>query len=277
MEKIGVLPNEEKDIGLSFTRKTTEWIESRGLEALLPAEAGKALGLRGVGAAEFFSSSDMIVVLGGDGTMLRAARQAALYDTPLLGVNLGTMGYLTDAEAGDAFGALESALAGECALEKRMMLECKPLGESFIALNDVCISRGSSPRLVTIQLGINGEYIDTVRADGVIISTPTGSTAYSLSAGGPILKPDSEMIVITFICPHSLHIRPFVAPATDVVSIGVEGACDAVLSMDGESKAATVPGRLMEIRRSKYCATVMRSHKNNFFEVLRHKFISRTI
>jgi NAD+ kinase len=271
MKTIGVLPNEEKDLDLSYTRIIVDWIRKIGLEALVPQEAAERLGLCKCSQSEFFSSSDMIAVLGGDGTMLRAARQAALHNTPLLGINLGTLGYLTDAEAGDGLQVLEKAVSGNYRLEKRMMLECKPLGEQFIALNDVCISRGASPKLITIQLGINGEYIDTVRADGMIISTPTGSTAYSLSAGGPILKPNSEMIVITFICPHSLHIRPFVAPATDVVNIGVEGSHDAVLSMDGESKAVAVPGRLMEIRKSKYWTTVMRTNNMGFFEVLRRK------
>lgn len=272
-----MLPNEEKDIGLSYTKKIVNWIEAHGMEAVIPEEEGAILGRPGLSQHGFFEESELVAVLGGDGTMLRAASVAALYATPLLGINLGTLGYLTDADQCDGIASLEKAVAGECFVERRMMLECKPLGESFIALNDVCISRGSSPRLITIQLGINGEHIDTVRADGVIVSTPTGSTAYSMSAGGPILKPDSEMIVVTFICPHSLSSRPFVAPATDTVSIGVAGANDAVLSMDGEAKAQAVPGKLMEIRRSKYFASVMRTHEQGFFDTLRRKIISRRI
>jgi NAD+ kinase len=277
MRTIGVLPNEEKDIGLSYTKKTLSWIESKGMEAVVPEEAGEMLGRPGLSQREFFKACELVAVLGGDGTMLRAASVAALFGTPLLGINLGTLGYLTDADQCDGMASLEKAVAGECFVERRMMLECKPLGESFIALNDVCISRGPSPKLITIQLGINGEHIDTVRADGVIVSTPTGSTAYSMSAGGPILKPDSEMIAITFICPHSLSSRPFVAPATDTVSIGVAGANDAVLSMDGETKAQAVPGKLMEIRRSKYFASVIRTREQGFFDTLRRKIISRRI
>jgi NAD+ kinase len=222
----------------------------------------------GVPEAVFFRQSEFIVVLGGDGTMLRAAQMAARTNTPLLGVNLGALGYLTDVEKNEEDEAFQTVLADHCRLEKRMMLETET--HPWLALNDICVERGFSSKLIRVRLQINEEYIDTIRADGIIVSTPTGSTAYNLAAGGPILKPESEMMVVTAICPHTLYLRPWVISAADTVRVTVLDT-DAKLAMDGQNRAKLAAGDEIAIRRSAYYTTIMKTKASGFFEILRRK------
>jgi len=205
LKKVGIISNFDKDAGLKVTKTIADFLEQKGADLLMLENMAKPLnmGRYAVSEKELYNESDFLVVLGGDGTILGAGRKAAIYDTPLLGINLGTLGYLTDVEKSGAKTSLEKVLKGDYKIEKRMILEgfISSKGKSgILALNDVCIFRGSFSKIVKLNLFINNEYLYTYRADGVIISTPTGSTAYNLSAGGPILKPDVQMVVITPIC-----------------------------------------------------------------------------
>jgi len=186
---------------------------------------------------------------------------------------LGTLGYLTDIEPDEVDQALSAVLHGRFKLEKRIMLRTD-LNDNWAALNDIVISRGLFSKLIRFQLFINDDFIDTIRADGIIISTPTGSTAYNLSAGGPILKPDSEMTVITAICPHMLYLRPWVISADDTVSIRVLNDSDAVLVMDGQNMSAPEAGRLISICRSDKYTNIIKTKPLSFYEILRRKIIN---
>ena len=259
MKNIGIVYNADKDKGLIFTGQVYDCVAALGCRPLMDAD-------------EIFSHSDLILVLGGDGTMLQAAHKASVAGIPLMGVNLGTLGYLTDIEPGELDQALNAVLQGRFSLEKRIMLQTDLNGD-WLALNDFVISRGILTKLIRLQIYINGDYIDTIRADGIIVSTPTGSTAYNLSAGGPILKPDSDMMVITAICPHTLYLRPWVISAGDTVSVRVLKDADAVLVMDGQNMTTLEADRLLSIRRSEKYTSIIKTKNLNFYEILRRKFI----
>ncbi|MDR1914258.1 MAG: NAD(+)/NADH kinase [Clostridiales bacterium] len=255
IKKIGIITNPEKDTNLAFTRELTGWIQDFACEAVI--------------GDNIFEDSDAIFVLGGDGTILRAAGRAAVRRKPLLGVNLGRLGYLTDVDRPDAKRALTALLKGEYRIEKRMMLRIED--SDLLALNDVCITR-SSGKLIGIQLYINDEFIDEFRADGLIIATPTGSTAYTLSAGGPILKPDVEMIAITAICPHSLSLRPWVVSANDTVRVM---ASDARLMVDGENIGCLEQKQNIVVCRSEHITEIIKTTTLGFYEILRRKMLPR--
>lgn len=251
---IGVLSNPDKDPGLEFAQRLIRLLNAKGCETAV--------------GDNVFDRADAVIALGGDGTMLKASRQAAVRGIPVLGINLGTLGYLTDVERDEAEQALNSLLAGRFRVESRMMLSTDSIDTP--ALNDVCVMRCGA-KLLSASLYINGEPVDTVRADGIVVATPTGSTAYSLSAGGPILKPDCEMIVVTAICPHMLTMRPLVVSASDVVSVRMHN--DAEINMDGENVTLVPKGGVIAIRRSSYTARVIKTKELGFYEILRRKLM----
>jgi len=242
-----IFTNRHKDAGLAYTREIEGFLKARGVR-ITPAG----------------QKADFWIVLGGDGTMLRAAREAAVLDVPLLGINLGNMGFLTDADRQDGFVAIEKVLAGDYESQKRLML-C--VGNN-LALNDVVVgSNTGGLRLFSVY--INGAHMDDIRADGIIVATPTGSTAYNLSAGGPILAPYGDMLVITAICPHNLSTRPWVVSGSDEVRIIPK--YPALLMMDGEKIDTIQAGCGVEIWRAPYSATILKTVPIHFCEVLRKK------
>lgn len=279
MRKIAVIPNTEKDRDLSFTREIAEWLIQNNCRPYFSHPVADALHMPAhtCEPAHFFESVDLLVALGGDGTILRLARDAAIYDKPLIGINLGTLGYLTDVEKADAFTALRKVLQGEYYLEKRMMLtvegdELSNTGNTLIALNEVCVSRGLLAKMISIELYINDEYIDTLRADGIVVSTPTGSTAYNLSAGGPLLMPDSEMIAITPICPHALHARPWVIAASAKITLRVHDPVnEGMLVLDGQNKGSIKTGQAVTIRRAEQYTQIIKTNVLGFYARLRMK------
>jgi NAD+ kinase len=177
---------------------------------------------------------DLVVSLGGDGTMLRAAQVAHAQDAPLIGVNLGALGYLTEVDAGKEQDAIESIFEGRFEIEERVMLRCAIEGEDIVAVNEALVERSSRYRLVRLQVRIGGERLTAFNADGVLVATPTGSTAYALSAGGPIVSPKAQCLVVVPVSAHMIFSRPFVLSAEEVVEITVDEASgDAYLSLDG--------------------------------------------
>ena len=252
---IGVIANGTHDPNYAYAREVELWLEERGYITTCEEP-------------EMYSSK-YLIVLGGDGTMLRAARETAKYNTQILGINLGTLGYLTDAERHDGLEAIEKMLTGDYKRERRIMLESR----GNVALNEIMIHRVEPSKLMGFRICVNGDHMDTLRADGIIVSTPTGSTAYNLSAGGPILRPDSEMIVITAVCPHTLYARPWVIPGDDEVSLTPVDAsdCHALISLDGDPKFTLEIGETITIRRSEHMATIVKTSRVDFFELLRKK------
>ncbi len=285
MKTVGILPNSDRDKGLEFTKKLLDWLLSNDIKPLLTQDVAKELGCMEYATIkdDIFRYSDFLTVLGGDGTILRAAKTAAVYDTPLIGINLGRLGYLTDVEKSGAFESLTKVFEGNYKIEKRLMLQVALTSENTgetptdigIALNDVCVSKGLSSKMITIKLKFNGEYVDTYRSDGIVISTPTGSTAYNLSAGGPILKPDMEIMAITLICPHMLYTRPSVVSSEDVISIEVleNPYNDSRLALDGENANHLKNGDIITIRRSEYYTRIIKTQDRGFYNILRQKLV----
>jgi len=282
MKKIGFLPNITRDANLYATCDLMGFAADLGYQVASLSEYSQFL----PSYCELMDStnelcqiSDFIVTLGGDGTVLKAASYAALTATPLLGINLGNVGYLTDAERANAKESITKVVKGNYKIQERMMLQVSHGGDSpSLALNDVTINRGLSSRLIQCVVHINGEYMDTFRADGIIISTPTGSTAYNLAAGGPIVRPDAKMVVITPISPHSLSTRPAVISHEDIVSIRFVNNHDIVVSADGEAiSLPTAPDyhdgeTEILISQAKYSTHIIKTNSFGFYEILRMKF-----
>ena len=278
MKKVGILPNIEKDKDWSVTKCLAEYLKQHGCTVLLPENAASQCTFPAMLEQEecLFQKADFIICLGGDGTILGVGRKSAPYGTPILGINLGHLGFLTAVEKNEAEVAINKVLSGEYKLEKRMLLTAHVVGEEtdqLIALNDICVTRGAESRLLEFRIMINGDYVDTVRADGIIICTPTGSTAYNLAAGGPVIKADAQIIAITPICAHTLTSRPIVISAEDEVEVEVTPKGETIYSItaDGQESKDLQGVHSFRIGKSAYFATIIKTSQQSFYDVLRHK------
>lgn len=277
-KKIGFVTNIEKDPTLQETKKMVDFVLKKGCEVYVSENFSDVHpDVIATSSSEMYKSVDFVVVIGGDGTILRVARSAAIFDTPILGINFGTLGYLADVEKINAIDAIEKVLNGDFTIENRMMLEpyvergCVS-HEINLALNEVCITNSVCSRMIKLSVEVNGEYFDTFRADGIIVSTPTGSTAYNLSAGGPILSPHTELMTITHICPHTLYARPFVIDGNDVVRIRVQSNYNNVqMSCDGQSTVQMKNDDVIIVKKSRYVTRIIKTTNMNFYDILRRK------
>lgn len=228
------------------------------------------------GIAVALEEPDLVISLGGDGTMLRAAQHAHAADVPLLGVNLGTLGYLTEVDPTHEIEAVRRVLAGDFEIQDRMMLSCSTEGpgtpEPFVALNEVLVERSSRRRLVRLGVRVGGESLGDFNADGIIVATPTGSTAYALSAGGPIVSPRAECLVVVPVSPHMVFARPIVLADDEVVEIGIrDSGQPASLSLDGHLGSDLAPGTTVVVRRHDRPLKLVRLGGPRFLERLRKK------
>ena len=279
-KKIGFVTNIEKDPTLQETKKMVDFVLKKGCEVYVSETFSDVHpDVIATSSSEMYKSVDFVVVIGGDGTILRVARSAAIFDTPILGINFGTLGYLADVEKVNAIDAIEKVLNGDFTIENRMMLEpyvergCVS-HEINLALNEVCITNSVCSRMIKLSVEVNGEYFDTFRADGIIVSTPTGSTAYNLSAGGPILSPHTELMTITHICPHTLYARPFVIDGNDVVRIRVQSNYNNVqMSCDGQSTVQMTNDDVIVVKKSRYVTRIIKTTNMNFYDILRRKMV----
>lgn len=281
MQKIGIIPNIDKDKDLAVTKRLVQYLLGKGCIPQLSEKVADLTGLEMYARKEeeLYRYSDFLISLGGDGTLLGVGRKTAMFQTPILGINLGTLGFLTADEKNRAEYAIDKVLNGNYKLEKRMMLESTisteaQSGKTMLALNDICITRGLLYKILEFNVFVNDEYVDTLRADGVIICTPTGSTAYNLSAGGPVLKADAEIIAITPISPHTLTSRPIVISADDVVTVEVNPSredTEFTISADGQDNLTLRGKNAVQIRKAKACTTIIKTNAQSFYDVLRHK------
>jgi NAD+ kinase len=220
---------------------------------------------------------DLIVVLGGDGTLLAVARTAQAEGVPLLGVNLGSLGFLTETALDRLDPVIDAVSAGSCSIEERMMLAVDVVhGESsrgpFVVLNDAVINKAALARMIEMEASVDGAYLTTYRADGLIVATPTGSTAYSLAAGGPIVYPDMEAVVITPICPHTLTNRSLVVPGRVAVEVAIHtGGQDIHLTLDGQVGIELAPSDRVRIRKAAARTRLVHCPDREWFGVLRQK------
>lgn len=226
---------------------------------------------------EMVQRADCLIVLGGDGTLLYSARLAAPYGVPIFGINLGHLGFLTEVDIPNLQEALASLLAGNFTVEERMMLEAGVVGENCVykpmtALNDAVITKGAFARLIALDILVDGQRYSTFHADGVIISTPTGSTAYSLSAGGPLVVPSLELMVITPICPHALWGRPLVIAPDSAVSVTLlSRQGEVMLTMDGQHGISLQQGDTVRVRKTAHSARFIKLSNRTFFDILKEK------
>ncbi len=258
-------------------RELEKWLAERGVDLVPDEEAGRWTEAPAVARSELGGKVDAVVVLGGDGTLLAVARALGEHAVPVLGVNLGTLGFLAEISQDELFSTLEDVLAGRCRTEPRMRLEVGVerdgvLRGRYLALNDAVVASALS-RLIELEARADGALVTTYHADGLIVATPTGSTAYSLSAGGPLLLPALEAIVITPICPHTLTQRPLVLPESCTVEVRVRETRDGVvrLTVDGQVGCELAEADCVRVRRSPHALPLLVPPDRNRFEVMRAK------
>jgi NAD+ kinase len=277
IRSVGLCLKPDSSAAAEVARRIDKWLAERGVTVLLDAEAGRWLHREGFARSFVAAQADLLVVLGGDGTLLSVAREAGTRPVPILGVNLGSLGFLAEVAPDELQGALEAALAGEHRLVRRLRFEVRveregePIYET-LALNDVVLTRGGVSRMLDIETWTDGSPMATYRGDGLIVATPTGSTAYSLSAGGPILLPGIDAFVITPICPHTLTQRPVVLPRSCRVEMRVfprEG--EAQLDVDGRGSGSLRRGDRVLVAASEHPACFVVSPARSRFDVLRTK------
>lgn len=256
-------------------REVAAELACRGVR-VLGDEGAAELGLLTYSRAELARSVDLLVVFGGDGTLLSVARHAP-GSVPILGINMGELGFLTEVTGAEALSMLARVLDGDVSLDRRRMASAHlerggRMLKRFRALNDVVVSNGALARLVRLGVEIDGKPMVSYRADGLIIATPTGSTAYSLSAGGPIIEPSVQALLVSPISPHTLSQRPVVLPPRTSVRIVVPaGQRDVVLTVDGQEGAALLPGDAVVVRLGKAFVSLVRSADRTYYDVLRSK------
>ena len=283
MKKFALLTNYSKDKRLVYTRMIKTYIVENGGSYWIPryiSEPDKD-GDQRYDFSDMPEDIECVLVLGGDGTLLQAARELLQRHIPLLGINLGTLGFLTSAEKSELPKCLDSVLDDSCSIDERMMLEGVVYHGSEkiqmnIALNDVIIARAGFSRLVELKIYVNGELLSIYNADGIIVSTPTGSTGYSLSAGGPIIFPQTDVIVITPICPHSLQARSLVVSGEDriMIEIGRRRKTqkeEAMVTFDGRSAQELETGDRIEIYKAQETTQLIRLKGRSFYQVLQNK------
>lgn len=282
MTRVGLLVNMSRVAGqpeaVDRLRQTVDALEGRGATVHLNTDGAEAVGRPelGVPDAALVEDGDLLMVLGGDGTILSAARLAA-GRVPIFGINLGGFGFLAEAQLADLPGAAEAVLAGAFLLDERTMLEAEVSGRSRVqprrlALNDVVVTKTGVARIVRVTTWVNGEHLATYPADGVIVATPTGSTAYSLSAGGPIVHPQLDVLIVTPICPHMLTARPVVVSGEATVTVEpVDGLEDVRVSVDGQESFPLAAGDRVTVRQAAARARLVRLRPPSFYSILRTK------
>ncbi len=278
MKTVAIVSKPEKPELLELVPEVLRWFEAHGYQTVLDDEtASYAPGHPSVERTMLGDHNPKFaLVLGGDGTLLSAARAVAAAKVPILGVNLGSLGFLTEVPLSELYETLEAVDADHCSVERRCLVHCRlvrkdqPVAE-FHALNDAVINKSAIARLVSFDLYLDNVFVSNYKADGVIVSTPTGSTAYSLAAGGPILMPSVDAFVINPVCPHSLTHRPLVVRDSVEIKIDVQSSGEeAFLSIDGQVGVPLEDNDQVICRKSQYSCTLLRMRKT-FFDVLRTK------
>jgi len=273
MEKFCIMVNKDRDEKLELTQKVQEYLRAQGKQFTVRMES-----LTDVTEFEPVPpDTDCVLVLGGDGTMIRAANRLKASEIPMLGINSGTLGYLTGVERNETENGILALCAGKYRIENRMMLDVEKDGcYSDTVLNEVAITRSGVSRVINVAVYVNDSLLDVISGDGLLISTPTGSTGYNMSAGGAIVKPEAELMMITPLCPHSLSSRPVIVTAEDEIRIEViqdrrTQDVEVTATYDGREAVQVKAGESLTIRKSNYVTRLMKLDERSFFEVLRSK------
>ena len=282
MNKFYVIANSQKDMDFAMADKISEYIIAKGGTCVCQKrDIGKeGIKYNSADASLIPDGTECVIVLGGDGTLIQAARDLSSINVPVFGINIGTLGYLTEIDMEQAFPAIDRIMADEYNIDTRMILRGRVYrGDdklySDIALNDIVINRMGSLKIINFDIFVNGEYLITYPADGLIVSTPTGSTAYNLSAGGPIVRPQTDCIAMTPVCPHVLNKSSVIFGGEDVLEVRMtqsrSGVEERVVTFDGTDYINLISGDRIVISRSDTRASLIRIGKHNFLQILRNK------
>lgn len=283
IKRIGIVVKPHQPDALDTMCDVVKWLDERGIELVGGPEIERDEIEQRTGCAvvnvqheEIAASADLMLVLGGDGTMIATARMVGDREVPVLGINYGGLGYLAEFRIEELYHALESILAGNFRLDKRVMLGAElKRGDQSVALNrvlnDVVINKSALARIIEIEAYLNKHFVNSFRADGLIISTPTGSTAYNLSAGGPVIFPSMNAVVITPICPFTLSNRPIVVPDDAVIELVLTNGQEVTLTLDGQVGVPMMAGDRVVIRKSSVTFNLVQPSNRNYFDVLRDK------
>ena len=277
-EKVGIILNQEKKDIYRNASRIIQWLEKRRIKVfVLPWLAQKLPSCQSLSLEEMREKVDFVITLGGDGTIFRAAREFASDQIPLIGINLGGLGFLTEITLANFERGLSNVLEGKYTIENRLMLRTSVFREgvpveNFICLNDVVIGKSSLPRIINLKTFVNNELVTTYSADGLIISTPTGSTAYSLSAGGPVVHPSLKVVILSPICAHTLAVRPLIVCQNDDIKVVLQPpAPEVLLTIDGQVGFPLLEMDIIKIHQAPFETRLIRLQESPFFKVLRTK------
>jgi NAD+ kinase len=278
IKKIGIFSKQKPDISRKVLLELTAWLRERNYNILMAPETAGIIGeTSDLKQEEIPSQADLIIVLGGDGTLLSVARLTHPFGVPILAINLGSLGFLTEVALPDMYKTLEQVLKGESTIERRMLLNAfiKRKGQvvrNDFALNDVVINKNTA-RIVNLEVHVNGQYMTSYRADGLIIATPTGSTAYSLSAGGPIIHPSMNALLLSPICPFTLTNRPIVIPNQSIlqVQLSTETEEEVQVTLDGQSGYPMSRDDVLEVKQGPTPVSLIQTKGKNYYQILRRK------
>lgn len=284
MKKVALMPNITKDLEYQYTKRVIELIGSRATILMDTSHSFLGGPVQYVSTHDLYAQSDIVIALGGDGTILSVAGGVSKYNVPVLGINLGHLGFLAEVEPYAIASSLDKLFAGSYTIDERIMLHAVverggQQVQSFHALNDVVVSRASFSRLLSLTTLIDGTVLDSFVSDGVILSTPTGSTAYSLSAGGPILDPSLDVMLVTPICPHTMHSRSMVLPLCKKVSVRLDthGENGSFVTADGKQGVTLREGDLVNVTKSSHTTKLIRITGSSFYDTVRRKLSERGI
>ncbi|MCI8336758.1 MAG: NAD(+)/NADH kinase [Peptococcaceae bacterium] len=283
MNKIAIFMNDQKSHAYDLAERITVFFEDHGIQVYHPHDKPGFSCVGDLDEKYFneFSSVDMILVLGGDGTILAVTHLLIDWNLPILGINMGKMGFLAEVELEDLFSSLEEVIAGRYSIDERMMIKAEVVRKGapiapLYGLNDIIVNKGILARTVVIDIYVDGEFVIEYPSDGVIVSTPTGSTAYSLSAGGPIVDPNLALMVISGVCPHLLHARPLVVSGDAKVDIVFHSnAAKGVVTADGQHPFFLEDGDHIQISSFHKKAKLVRLGEKHFYDTLNHKLSER--
>jgi len=277
VRSVGVVVKRGREQAIALARELVAWLDARHLTVLVEPEHGALLGGATADKAEMIARADLIVVLGGDGTLLSVARLMQNRAVPILGVNLGGLGFLTAITTEELLPIMERIVTDQFDVDRRMTLAVTlRRGDAVLAerqvMNEAVITKGAQARIIDLETSVDGDPVCVYKADGLIVATPTGSTAYSLSAGGPIVHPAVGVITLSPICPHMLTNRPMVLPDTAVIEVKPRSPDeDVVLTVDGQEGLRLVSGDSVEIRKGRNTVPLVCSGTRSYFAVLRSK------
>lgn len=281
IRNVGIVIKQKVAAANDLAQELAGFLKEKGIEVSFASESkdvcAAVTGTECASKEDLVKTCDIILVLGGDGTFISVARLMRDRSIPIMGINMGTLGFLTEVKKGEAKDTIQKALNHECRISSRILLEASLIrgGKEIdrqIIVNDAVVTKAAIARIIDMQVAINGNPLTTMRADGLIISTPAGSTAYSLAAGGPVIEPSVPALAITPICPHSLTLRPLVVDDYSVISVTLSSNSEAVVTWDGQASHELTPGDTVQVKKyDKHMVQVIRTPERNYFGLLREK------